>query len=191
MALITAVNVFCGAGYTLIVIVIAQQQHASNATIGLIMSIGGVGSILGSFVVGRLKQRFSFAQLIVGTLWLFAAFWLLLAFRPPVFFLGIITALLYFIGPFYNVTNVSRRLAMTPDILQSRVNSVARLIGLGFSPLGLALTGFLLQYSSPQVTVLLAVGGQLLLALAATVNPHLRHAPPLEKLAEKRRRAYV
>jgi predicted MFS family arabinose efflux permease len=142
MALITAVNVFCGAGYTLIVIVIAQQEHALNAAIGLILSIGGVGSILGSFVVGRLKQHFSFAQLIVGTLWLYVAFWLLLAFRPPVFFLGIVTALLYFIGPFYNVTNVSCRLAMTPDALQSRVNSVARLIGLGFSlpPVQLNLT---------------------------------------------------
>jgi hypothetical protein len=45
------------------------------------------------------------------------------------------------------------------DALQSRVNSVARLIGLGFSPLSLALTGWLLQYSTPQVTILLSVGG--------------------------------
>jgi hypothetical protein len=56
---------------------------------------------------------------------------------------------------------------------------VARLIALGFSPLGLALTGFLLQYSGPQVTILLSVGGQALLALVATVNPHLRNARPL------------
>jgi predicted MFS family arabinose efflux permease len=185
MALITSINVLCGAGYTLIIIVLAQQQHASNATIGLMVSIGGVGSILGSFVVGRLKQRFSFAQLILGTLWLYVVFWLLLAFRPPVLFLGIITTLLYFIGPFYNVTYVSRRLAVTPDALQSRVNSVARLIGLGLSPLGLALTGVLLQICGPQVTVLLSVSGQLLLAVVATVHPHIRQAIPLEKRAEE------
>ncbi len=41
------------------------------------------------------------------------------------------------------------------------------------------------------INVLLAVGGQLLLALAATVNPYLRHALPLEKLAEGRNREEV
>ncbi len=172
MALLTSGNIFFGAGQPLIVIVVAQQHHASAATIGL----GGVGGILGSLIVGWVQRRFSFAQVIVSVLWLDVAFWLPLAALPSPLVLGLLIALLFFIGPFYNVTYISRRLAMTPDALQSRVNSVARLVALGFSPLGLALAGFLLQYSGPQVTILLSMGGQ---ALLATVNPYLRNARPL------------
>lgn len=179
MALLTAGNIFFGAGQPLIVIVVAQQHHASAAIIGLIFGIAGIGSILGSLVVGRVHQRVSFAQMIVSLLWLYAALWLPLALLPSPPVLGLILALLFFIGPFYNVTYVSRRLAMTPDVLQSRVNSVARLLGLGFAPLGLALTGLLLQYGGPELTILLSVGGQVLLALAATLNPHIRRAGPL------------
>ncbi|MBA2288058.1 MAG: hypothetical protein H0W02_21495 [Ktedonobacteraceae bacterium] len=49
-------------------------------------------------------------------------------------------------------------------------------VSLGFSPLILTLTGLLLQYSGPRVTILLAVGGQVLLALLATLNPDIRQA---------------
>jgi len=184
MALLTAGNIFFGAGQPLIVIVVAQHQHASAATIGLIFGTAGLGGILGALVVGRVQRRFGFSQLIVGALWLYAAFWLLLAFLPSPFVLGLILALLFFIGPFYIVANVSRRLAMTPDVLQSRVNSVARLIGLGLAPLGLALTGLLLQYNGPQVTILLSVAGQILLALVATLNRHIRRARPLTEVQE-------
>ncbi len=175
MALLTGGNVFCGAGFTLIVIVIAQQQHASAATIGLIFGIGGIGGILGSLMAGLVQRRFSFAEVIVGVLWLYVVFWLALVALPAPLVLGLITALLFFIGPFYNEAYVSRRLAMTPDGLQSRVNSVARLIGLGFSPLGLSLTGALLQYSGPQMTILLSVGGQVFLALVAMVSTSTLH----------------
>ncbi len=181
MALVTSGNIFCGAGFSLIVIVIAQLHHASAATIGLVFGIGGVGSILGAVIVGRVLQRFSFAQVIICVLWLYVLLWLPLAILPSPFVLGLMTALLFFIGPFYNVVYVSRRLAMTPDALQSRVNSVARLVGLGFSPLGLALTGLLLQYYGSQITVLLSVGVQALLALAATISPHIRSAPLLRE----------
>ncbi len=118
----------------------------------------------------------------MSVLWLYAAFWLPLAVVPSPPVLGMLVALLFFIGPFYNVVHISRRLAMAPDALQSRVNSVARLIALGFSPLGVALTGLLLQYWGPQGTILLSASGQVLLALVATMNQHIRRAPPLEEL---------
>jgi predicted MFS family arabinose efflux permease len=159
-----------------------DYHYASDTVIGLIFGIGGLGAILGALLVDRVQQRFSFAQVIVSVLWLYPAFWLPLATLPSPPVLGLLVALQFFIGPFYNVVHISRRLAMAPDALQSRVNSVARLIALGFSPPGMALTGLLLQYWSPQATILLSVGGQVLLALVATINPHIRHAPPLDKL---------
>jgi predicted MFS family arabinose efflux permease len=178
MALLTAGNVFVGAGYTLIVIVIAQQRHATPTIIGLIFSIGGVGGILGAAATPWVRRRFSFRQIVVGTMWLFALLWLPLVTTPAPLMLGLITAALFFIAPLYNVVYVSLRLALTPDALQSRVNSVARLIGFGLAPLGWALTGILLEHTGPRFTTLLCTVGLGLLALVGTVNPHIRDADP-------------
>ncbi len=174
MALLTGGNVFFGAGQTLIVIIIAQQHHAPATVIGLIFGFDGVGVIFGALFVSRVQQYLNFAQIIVGALWLYTLLWLPLATLPSPLFLGLIVGTLAFISPFYNVTNISKRLAMTPDALQSRVNSVSRLIILGTAPLGLVCTGVLLQYYGPQTTILLFVGGQGMLALLAMLNSHLR-----------------
>jgi predicted MFS family arabinose efflux permease len=181
MALITGANVFCGSGYTLIIIIIAQLHHASDSTIGLIFGIGGAGTILGSLLVGSVLKRLSFAQIIVGMLWLTALFWLTLVALPGPLLLGLITAALFFMIPFYNTAYVSYRLALTPDALRGRVNSVARLIANGLAPLGLAFTGFMLQAVGPQFILLLLVGLQAGLALVATLNTAIRQAHSLKE----------
>jgi predicted MFS family arabinose efflux permease len=184
MALITAVNVFAGSGQTLIVIVISQAHHVSDSTIGLIFSIGGVGSILGSLGVSFVQKHFSFAQIIPGALWLYAVLWFALVTLPGPLLLSVIFAVLSFVSPFYNVVYVSYRLALTPEALQGRVNSVARLIAFGLAPLSVALTGILLQYAGPRTTIFLSVGIQLVLAVIATMNNTIRHARLLAEVRQ-------
>ncbi len=60
------------AGFTLIIIVLAQKQHASSFTIGLIFSIGGIGAVIGSISATSIQKRFSFSQVITGTTWITA-----------------------------------------------------------------------------------------------------------------------
>ena len=179
MALLTSANVFFGAGSTLIGIVIAQSYHASDAVIGLIFSAAGLGGILGSSLAGRVLQRFSFAQVVLSVLWLYALLWSPMLLLPSPFWLGVISFLLAFIGPFYSIAFVSRRLAMAPDALQSRVNSSSRLISLGSSPIGQAFVGLLLQYSDTRTAILVLVIGQVILAGVAMLIPAIRHAVPL------------
>src|SRR6266581_9464429 len=54
IALLTGGMVAPVVGYGLILIVLAQGQHASSFTIGLIFASGGIGSILGSLLVAPL-----------------------------------------------------------------------------------------------------------------------------------------
>ncbi len=182
MALITGVNVFCGSGYTLIIIILAQLHHTPDNVIGLVFAIGGVGGILGSLLVGSVQKRLSFAQIIAGVLWLMALGWAALIAIPGALWLGLITAVLFFMIPFYNTAYVSYRLALTPDALRGRVNSVARLIANGLAPLGLAFTGIMLQATGPQLTLILLVGIQVALALAATMNTAIRQARSLAEV---------
>jgi predicted MFS family arabinose efflux permease len=179
MALISGGMRFLAAGSSLVLIVLAQQQGASAPVIGLILGIAGIGSIVGSLLAPSVQRRTSFGQAIMLTVWAYTLCWPLYALAPNTLVLGGITAILFLNEPIYSVVNLSYRLAVVPDYLQGRVNSVVRLISYGVMPPGLALTGVLLQRVGAVSTVLLFAGGFVLLALATTLNPYLRHARPL------------
>src|SRR5438105_375401 len=69
----------------------------------------------------------------------------LFAIAPSPLLFGVIAAGQWITGPIYNAVQFSYRLALIPDALQGRVNSVFRLLAFGFQPLGAALSGVLLQ----------------------------------------------
>ncbi len=182
LALLTGGMVAPVIGYSLILIVLAQGQHASSFTIGLIFASGGIGSILGSLLVAPLQKHFSFGQLMIGSTWVWALTWLFFAIAPNPLVLGIVTALSFIIVPIYMSVQFGYRLALIPDHLQGRVNSVFRLIAFGSEPIGLAMTGLLLQAIGPVPTVLVLFVPQFFLSIAATFNKHLRNARPIEEL---------
>ncbi|HEU5349276.1 MAG TPA: MFS transporter [Ktedonobacterales bacterium] len=170
-------------GLALIVIVVAQDQmHATAAVVGLIFAIAGVGAIVGAVVAPWVQQRMSFATVIIGTMWLWTLLFPFYALAPNPLWLGIAVALSYLIIPSYNVVQMSYRLALIPDELQGRVNSVFRLIAFAGQPVGLAITGFLLEMFNPLVTVLVFVALQGISTVLVTINPHVRHAKPLAEV---------
>jgi MFS family permease len=179
MALLTGGYNLISAGDTLIIIVLAQGMRASSFTIGLIFAIGGIGAILGALIATAIQKRFSFGQSIIGTSWIFALVMPFYIIAPNPIVLGILTAATFISGPVYNVVQFSYRSALIPDELQGRVNSVFRLIAFGGQPLGLALTGLLIQYLGVVQTILIDTIIMVLLALAATANKHVRNAKPL------------
>jgi MFS family permease len=170
------------AGFTLIIIVLAQKQHASSFTIGLIFSVGGIGAVLGSIVATSVQKRFSFSQLIIGTAWITAVSMPLYAIAPNPLALGVLACIDFIVGPIYNVVQFSYRSAIIPDELQGRVNSVFRLIAFGGQPLGLALTGVLIQNIGVIGTVLICAICMAAFALAATLNKDVRNAQPLKEI---------
>ncbi|MBV9712519.1 MAG: MFS transporter [Ktedonobacteraceae bacterium] len=175
-ALVTGGLIISSIGYTLIVIIIAQSQHASSFTIGLLFASGGAGSMVGAFLVAPLQKRFGFGRVMIASTWIWALSWLLFAFAYNPLLLGIANGLSYTIVPIYMVSQFSYRLALIPDELQGRVNSVFRLIAFGGQPIGLALTGILLQAIGPLPTILVLFVPQLVLAILVTTNRHVREA---------------
>jgi MFS family permease len=169
---------FATAGSTLFIIVLARQQGASDLVIGTIFAIGGVGAIVGSLLGSPIQRRFRFGPVIIATVWLSALVYPLYVVAPNPIWLGVVSAVLFVVGPIYNVVQFSYRLSLIPDELQGRVNSVFRLLAFGFQPLGLALTGVLIQTIHVVPTVLLFSACMLLLAVSTTLNRHVRHARP-------------
>lgn len=129
----------------LIVIILAQKQHASPTLIGVIFALGGISYLLGALLGSPIRRRLRLVVIIRWTCWLFVLFWPLFAVAPNPFLLAAILAVLSAIRPIYGVAQLSYRLALIPDELQGRVNSVFRLVAIGTLPLGQALTGVLIQ----------------------------------------------
>ena len=101
---------------------------------------------------------------------------MLLAVAPTPLILGGLLAAGLLVDATYNVVQFSYRLALIPDELQGRVNSSFRLISYSLRPLGQVLTGVLLQDIGPIFTILAFSLCLVVLAVAASLNPHVRKA---------------
>jgi MFS family permease len=163
----------------LVVIVLARHQHAPAWSIGFIIAAGGVGGIVGAVLAGRVQRRFRFGPIIITCAWLWALVWPLYAVAPNPVLLAAVTVALFVVWPVYNVTQFSYRLALIPDHLQGRVNSAFRLIAFSGQPVGLAVSGALLQALGPRPTVLVLAIAPVCMAIGATATAAVRNARPL------------
>ncbi len=167
-----------GFGFSLLVIVLAQRQQVSPPFIGVLFAIGGVTSILGASLAPLIQRRFPYGHAIIGLWWLYVVAWLLIVVAFTPFALGAIVAFFFLVDSIYNIVQFSYRLALIPDELQGRVNSAFRLISYSLRPVGIALTGVLMQLigavSTAEVFALILT----LLALFASLNGPLRKALP-------------
>src|SRR5258708_12006463 len=82
MTLLMGAGAFVFSGNALIIIILAQQQHASAVVIGLIFAAGGTGPILGSLLPPRLEHRLTVGQSILLCRWYFVIGWPLNALVP-------------------------------------------------------------------------------------------------------------
>jgi predicted MFS family arabinose efflux permease len=149
---------------------------ATDAEIGLIFSISAVGAIAGALIGGQVQKRFRFGQVIITTVWITALLFPLLAFAPTFWFLGIIMGLSWITGPIYNVVQYSYRVALIPDALQGRVNSVFRLLAFGFQPAGAAIAGILIERYSVYVAIAFFSIWYVAWAIATIFNRNVRGA---------------
>lgn len=176
VALLTSVLMASCAGWMLILILLAQRFGAGPQAIGLLLATGGAGGIAGSLLAVPLQKRVSFGPLLIGGAWVWALTWLLYALAPSLIVLGVVNALSFVVVPIFLGTQYAYRLGQIPDALQGRVNSVFRLIAFGSGPIGLALTGWLLQRFGPNPAIVITFVPQLLLCLAASFHRPLWEA---------------
>ncbi len=174
MTLLMGAGAFVFSGNGLMIIILAQQQHASAVVIGLIFAFGGIGSILGSLLAPRLEHRLTVGQSILLCRWYFVLSWPLYALAPLPLVLGAIEFGTGFVDPIEDVPYFSHRLKLIPDELRGRVLSACRLFPGTMRPLGLALTGILIQRIGIFPTIWLAWAWLLVVTVIVTVIPQVR-----------------
>ncbi len=165
-------------GLPLLLIVILQQYHASATTIGILFALIGIGHLLGSPLAPMVQKRFSYGLAVSVLFWLYPLTTILFTLTPNVIIMGTIFLMLGIVDSIYNVVQFSYRLAMIPDKLQGRANSAFRLISFSTRPLGIGLTGVLIQQIKAVPTLWIIAAALAALALITTLSPHIRKAPP-------------
>jgi MFS family permease len=168
-------------GMFLVLIVLGKRHGLSSGEIGGLIAVFGVCSLAGSAIAPRIVHTLSMRAVVVGAFWVqlgilgyvvWPNIWVLLvSYLPMALFLPSVYAVV-----------IGYRVAITPDRLTGRVNSVARTIALCGAPFGPLGAGVLLSTVSGRTTVTVFAAVLLALALSATLSPSIRNAPDLGEL---------
>jgi Major Facilitator Superfamily len=173
--LFAAVNFVWGA-LELTIIVTARRQGLHPAAIGLLIAVIGALSLAGSVAAPWFHRFLSMRTTIIASSWLALGVGMYLLW-PSAYALVAGTAPLAFFIPTQNAMIIGYRVAIVPDRLQGRVNSVARSLALMALPLGPVVAGVLLGAFSARATVLALLLWVTAIAIVTTASRTIRSAP--------------
>jgi MFS family permease len=169
-------------GMFLVFIVVGKRQGLTSGQIGLLIAGFGLFSLLGSAASPWVQKRLSMRAIVIGSLWLQAGT-IGFVIDPSIYVLLACVLPMAAFFPTVNAVVIGYRVAVTPDRLTGRVNSVARTIALCGAPLGPLAAGLMLGATSPRTTVAVFTGLLAVLAAFSSLSPSIRNAPSLDELA--------
>lgn len=141
LAIALAVMNGVNAAVQAVLVLFAQEALGLSAFgLGLLLTAGGVGGLLGSVVAPNLVQRIGSGPALTLTVAVPILGFVLFSMTSSPWVAGGIFAVYAFTAVCWNVVTVTLRQRVIPDALLSRVNSVYRFMGWGAMPLG-ALAG--------------------------------------------------
>jgi fucose permease len=181
VALLLAVTNIIGPGILLTLVVVGRDQGLSGGEIGLLIAALGAAMLVGSLASPLVRRRLAPRHILLLELWtwvLSAAFVL----RPDVYVLAAAILPSGFAIPNTDAAIIGYRLAITPDRLVGRVDSVQTTIAIAAAPVGTLGAGVLLGAAGARATIAALAGLALLLAIAGTFSPSIRTAPSLDDL---------
>ncbi|MHB8468336.1 MAG: MFS transporter [Gaiellaceae bacterium] len=166
----------------LFVVVVAAKRHGIPAGgIGALLATFGACTLLGSLLSPLYRRAFSMRTILLLELWAWLGTAAFLVW-PSVY---VLTASILPLATTLPVTDSvvhGYRVAITPDRLLGRAESVRSNIGLLATPLGPLTAGVLLSSISTRATVAVFTGVAICVALWGTLSPSIRNAPSLADL---------
>ncbi|MFN8634214.1 MAG: MFS transporter [Chloroflexota bacterium] len=154
LMILNGVHRFGFAPVMLTVVVLARQELGlTPAGIGLLFSVAGSGGLSAAALTPWLRRRVPVGWHMIVIVGMHGLALGLAAFSSSIW--GVVVGL-YFAGmmeTMSGIVQVSFRLALIPDALQGRVNSVYRLLSFGAMSFGTATGGILIDLYGPRPTL--------------------------------------
>ncbi|MFR0355689.1 MFS transporter [Streptomyces sediminimaris] len=170
---------------TVYLLFLPRELHLSGTAVGLALAATGPGALLGSLLAARLPGRFGHGTVLVSAAALGDGVFL---FVPALHSSSVaaVSALLAVnlvfgtFGQLVNVTVMAVRQAMTHPGMQGRVAATINFAGMGLTPLGSLLGGFLAEAWGTRAGLLVAAAGMLLSPALMALSPlaRLGRTPP-------------
>ncbi len=181
-ALLFGLANFIGPGVLLAVVVIGKQQGLSGGEVGVLVAAFGAFLLLGSLLSPFVRRLLPIRAVLLLELWTWFGCAVFLVW-PSVYVLtaGILPTALAI--PSTDSVVHGYRIAMTPDRLLGRAESVTTLIALLIAPLGPLTAGVLLSTVSARATIAVFAAAGVVLAVWGTWSPSIRTAPSLDDLS--------
>ena len=181
-ALLFGLANFIGPGVLFAVVVIGRQQGLSGGEVGALIAAFGAFLLLGSLVSPLVRRLLPVRAVLLLELWTWVGCAVFLVW-PNVYVLtaGLLPTALAI--PSTDSVVHGYRIAMTPDRLLGRAESVRSMISLLITPLGPLIAGVLLSTVSTRATIALFAAVGLVLAMWGTLSPSIRTAPSLDDLS--------
>jgi hypothetical protein len=180
-ALLFGLANFIGPGILLAVVVVGRRQGLSGGEVGVLVAAFGGCLLLGALASPLVRRRLPVRAVLLLELWTWPGCALFLV-RPSVYVLTAAILPTALAIPSTNSVVHGYRIAMTPDRLLGRVESVRSTISLLMAPLGGLAAGFLLDATSARATVAVFAAFGLALAVWGTASRSIRAAPSLREL---------
>jgi hypothetical protein len=180
-ALLFGLANFLGPGLLLAVVVIGTRQGLSGGEIGLLVAAFGACVLLGSLLSPFVRRVLPVRAVLLLELWTWTGCAVFLVW-PDVYVLtaGLLPTALAI--PSTDSVVHGYRIAITPDRILGRAESVRSTISLLIAPLGPLAAGALLGVVSERATIAVFAAFGLLLAAWGTLSPSIRAAPSLDEL---------
>jgi MFS family permease len=180
-ALLFGLANFIGPGVMLAIVVVGRRQGLSGGEVGALVAVIGACLLLGSLLSPLARRLLPVRAVLLLELWTWPGCALFLVW-PNVYVLAAAILPTSLAIPSTNSIVHGYRIAMTPDRLLGRSESVRSTISLLIAPLGALVAGALLDATSARATVATFAGFALVLALWGTLSPSIRAAPSLAEL---------
>ena len=180
-ALLFGLGNFIGPGVLLAIVVIGRRQGLSGGEVGALVAAFGACLLLGSFLSPLVRRFLPVRAVLLLELWTWVGCGLFLIW-PSVYVLTASILPTAVAIPSTDSVVHGYRIAMTPDRLLGRSESVWSTIALLIAPLGPLAAGLLLSTGSPRAAIGLFAAFGLMLAVWGTLSPSIRKAPSLDEL---------
>lgn len=158
---------------------LTRELHLSGTTVGLALAATGPGALLGSMLAARLPSRFGPGAVLVSASVVGDGVFLCV---PALHSASGVTvpallAINFVFGvgsQLVNVTLMAVRQAVTPAGMQGRAAATITFVGMGLTPLGSVLGGFLAQEWGMRISLLVTAAGMMLSPAVMALSPLAR-----------------
>jgi MFS family permease len=178
-----AFQFFLAATMTVYLLFLTRDLHVTGAAVGLALAATGPGALLGSLLAARLPGRLGYGTVLVSAAAIGDGVMLCVPalHGPAAATVPALMAISFVFGTFgqlVDVTVMAVRQAVTPDGMQGRAAATITFAGMGLTPLGSLLGGYLGQAQGLRTSLVVTAAGMLL-------SPALMALSPLARLGRK------